>query len=157
MNPKRTYKIRIDETIHEVDEKEITGKELLRLAGYDPKSHFITMIIKGQPDKIISDDETVDLSLPGRERFTVVAKEDEDRSFTIFVNGRKKVVKVDHLCFQDLLNIRFDNNPPQGENWVFTVAYRNGPRENPKGTLLKGECVKLKDGMKFDVTATDKS
>lgn len=85
------------------------------------------------------------------------ADEARDRTFTVIVNGRKKKVETEFLSFEDVINLRFDNNPPQGENWVFTVTYRNGPRENPKGSLTKGNTVKIKNGMIFDVTATDKS
>jgi hypothetical protein len=83
--------------------------------------------------------------------------ETRDRTFTVIVNGRKKQVKTEYLSFDDVVNLRFDNNPPQGDNWVFTITYRNGPRENPKGSLTRGNKVKIKDGMIFDVTATDKS
>jgi hypothetical protein len=49
------------------------------------------------------------------------------------------------------------NPVPTGPNIVFTVTFRKGPLENPEGTLTPGETVEIKDGMIFDVTATDKS
>jgi hypothetical protein len=29
--------------------------------------------------------------------------------------------------------------PSTGENIVFTVTYRKGPKENPEGTLIEGQ------------------
>jgi hypothetical protein len=47
--------------------------------------------------------------------------------------------------------------PPPGESIVYTVTYRKGEGHKPEGTLTEGERVKVKDGMIFNVTATDKS
>lgn len=75
---------------------------------------------------------------------------------TIIVNGRRKVVKKGQIDFEGVLAEAFDP-VPQGENWVFTVTYTKGPKQNPKGTLTAGQKVKVDDGMIFNVTATDKS
>ena len=40
---------------------------------------------------------------------------------------------------------------------MFTVTYTRGEGHKPQGTLVEGETVKVKDGMIFNVTATDKS
>ncbi|WP_408626473.1 multiubiquitin domain-containing protein [Amycolatopsis thermoflava] len=39
----------------------------------------------------------------------------------------------------------------------FTVTFRRGSGHKPEGTLRPGETVKVKEGMIFNVTATDKS
>jgi hypothetical protein len=75
---------------------------------------------------------------------------------TIIVNGRKKVVTAKELSFEEVVALAFEN-PPSGENVFFTVTYRRGHGQKPEGTLVKGETVKVKDGMIFNVTATDKS
>ena len=46
---------------------------------------------------------------------------------------------------------------PSGPNTIFTVTYRRGEGKKPEGTLVDGESVKVKDGMIFNVTATNKS
>ena len=79
-----------------------------------------------------------------------------DQTFTIFVNGRKKVVNSMELSFSEIVALAFEN-PPSGPNIIFTITYRRGPRPNPEGTLVEGESVKIKNGMIFNVTATDKS
>ncbi|HEX7089944.1 MAG TPA: multiubiquitin domain-containing protein [Longimicrobiales bacterium] len=76
--------------------------------------------------------------------------------FRIVVNGREKVVTQRELSFMEVVRLAFDP-PPTGPYIVFTVTYRRGTGNKPEGTLVEGESVKLKDGMIFNVTATDKS
>lgn len=79
-----------------------------------------------------------------------------EHEFKIIVNGREKTVSSKELSFDEVVALAFDD-PPTGENIVITVAYRRGHGDKPAGTLGEGETVKIKDGMIFDVTATDKS
>jgi hypothetical protein len=93
---------------------------------------------------------------------TVHLKEDEHfhsgpaKEFTIIVNGRKKEVTTKTLSFDQLVALAF-NPVPVGPNVMFTITYRKGPHKNPEGTLIEGATVKIKDGMIFDVTETNKS
>jgi hypothetical protein len=80
----------------------------------------------------------------------------QNKDYTIFVNGRQKVVTAKELSFADIVALAFDN-PPSGPNIVFTITYRRGEGHKPEGTLTEGESVKIKEGMIFNVTATDKS
>jgi hypothetical protein len=104
-----------------------------------------------------------DQSVPnGRE--TVHLKDDEHfhsgtpqkKEFTIIVNGKKKVVVKRELSFDELVALAF-NPVPTGQNVLFTITYEGGPRENPEGTLMKGQTVKIKDEMIFNVKHTDRS
>ncbi len=79
-----------------------------------------------------------------------------DKEFTIIVNGRQKVVKAKELSFAEIVALAFDN-PPTGDGVFFTITYRKGDGNKPEGTLVDGETVKIKDGMVFNVTATNKS
>jgi hypothetical protein len=74
----------------------------------------------------------------------------------IIVNGRQKTVDREELSFDEVVALAFDS-PPSGPNVVITVAFRRGHGNKPEGTLSAGDAVKVKDGMIFDVTATDKS
>ncbi len=80
----------------------------------------------------------------------------QNKDFTIIVNGRQKVVSARELSFDEVVALAFDN-PPSGPNFYFTVTYRRGEGNKPEGSLIEGESVKIKDGMIFNVTATDKS
>ena len=82
--------------------------------------------------------------------------ESEKKDVTIIVNGREKTVPKMDLTSEQLVNLAFDD-PPKGEFICFTITYRRGQGNKPEGTLAEGESVKIKDGMIFNVTATDKS
>ncbi|MBI4220652.1 MAG: multiubiquitin domain-containing protein [Chloroflexi bacterium] len=79
-----------------------------------------------------------------------------NKAITIIVNGRQKTVDDKELTFAEIVALAFDN-PPSGPNIVFTVTYRRGQGNKPEGTMVDGETVKVKEGMIFNVTATDKS
>lgn len=79
-----------------------------------------------------------------------------NKEYTIVINGRQKVVTDKELSFTAIIALAFDN-PPTGPNIVFTVTYRRGHGDKPEGSLTQGDSVKIKDGMIFNVTATDKS
>ncbi len=78
------------------------------------------------------------------------------RKFTIIVNGQQKIVTMKSVTFEEIVKLAFPN-PPSGQNILFTVGYEDGPHANPSGSLLPGGKVKVKDGMIFNVTPTDKS
>lgn len=77
-------------------------------------------------------------------------------SHTIVVNGQQKSVEADELTFDQVVALAFDP-VPTGPNVMFTITYRRGHGDKPEGTLTEGQSVKVKEGMIFDVTATDKS
>jgi hypothetical protein len=82
---------------------------------------------------------------------------DDERETTIVVNAQEKTVTTTEVTFAEIVDLAYDGSPPQGENWVFTVTYRRGADESPQGSLVPGGTVKVKKGMVFNVTATDKS
>lgn len=82
--------------------------------------------------------------------------DESNKSRTVIVNGREKEVTTKELSFDAVVALAFDP-VPSGPNWVFTITYRRGEGNKPEGTLAPGESVKVKDGMVFNVTATDKS
>ena len=85
------------------------------------------------------------------------AKHSDPKTVTIIVNGRaKKVLKQAELTFDQIVALAFDS-PPTGDGVQFTIQYTRGHEHKPKGTLLEGQSVKVKDGMEFDVTSTNRS
>lgn len=75
---------------------------------------------------------------------------------TIIVNAQEKVVMVKELTYEEVVKLAYPT-PPSGENVVITVTYRRGAGTKPEGTLVAGESVKIKEGMIFNVRATDRS
>jgi len=83
------------------------------------------------------------------------AENEHEEKFTIVVNAQRKTVMEKELSFAQVVALAFPT--PGGPNTIYTVTYRKGPHENPEGTLVEGQSVQLKDGMVFNVAATDKS
>ena len=78
------------------------------------------------------------------------------KEVTIIVNGREKTVTNKVLTFDELVSLAFED-PPSGPFICFTITYRRGHGNKPEGSLVEGESVKVKKGMIFNVTFTDKS
>jgi hypothetical protein len=75
---------------------------------------------------------------------------------TIIVNTRKhNVPKNEGISFEAVVALAYPS-APAGENVEFTVMYQRG-EGNKDGTLIPRQSVKVKGGMIFDVTPTDKS
>ena len=81
---------------------------------------------------------------------------DNAKEVTVVFNGRPRVVPKEHLSFEEVIAYSFDT-PPSGDGVQFTIQFTRGHSGKPNGTLLEGESVKVKDGMEFDVTATNRS
>lgn len=80
-----------------------------------------------------------------------------NKDYTIIVNTREKTVSKKELTFAEIIALAYDN-PPTGANVLFTVTYRRGHGNKPDGTMVETDPpLKLKEGMIFNVTATDKS
>jgi hypothetical protein len=74
----------------------------------------------------------------------------------IIVNGREKEWEAKEISFDQVVELAYPN-PPVGSNIEYTISYRRGEGNKPEGTLAEDGSVKAKDGMIFDVTATDLS
>lgn len=74
----------------------------------------------------------------------------------ITVNTKPFDVAKDEISFEEVVALAFGAVPP-GDNVAFTVTYRRGRGNKPSGSLVEGATVKVKDGMIFNVTKTDKS
>ena len=80
----------------------------------------------------------------------------DEKALTIIVNGREKEITGKEVTFEEVVKLAFAD-PPYGENTMFTVTYKRGHGNKPEGSMLLGDTVKVKKGMVFNVTATDKS
>jgi hypothetical protein len=76
---------------------------------------------------------------------------------TIIVNGQAKTVpKNADPTYDEVVNLAFPD-APTGETIQYTVQYTRGHGNKPAGTLVEDQSVKIKDGMEFDVTPTNRS
>src|SRR5262245_47312727 len=81
---------------------------------------------------------------------------DKKKEVTLIVNGEPKPWGNEKISFKEVVILAFGkyNDDP---NWVYTVAYEDGPKQNPKGSMVKGQEVHVQNKMIFHATATDKS
>jgi hypothetical protein len=78
-----------------------------------------------------------------------------DKTVTIIVNARPKTVPKGKITFEDVVALA--DGLPKGPQVLYTVLYRKGEDKKPQGSLVAGGDVNVKDGMIFDVSATDQS
>lgn len=85
------------------------------------------------------------------------ASKQDEKTVTIIVNGRQKSwTKNSDISYDEVVHLAFEN-PPTGDGVQITVQYTRGEGHKPSGTLVEGQSVKVKDGMVFDVTSTNRS
>ncbi len=84
------------------------------------------------------------------------ASDDQARDFILIVNGEKKSFPKKIISFRQVVELAFGHDANSDKTY-YTVTYKNGPDENPKGTLVAGQSVKVKRGMIFNVTPTGQS
>lgn len=128
---------------------ETKGRALYRL-GQIPEGQELFLELEDEVEDRFIPDDAATLTLVGGEHFY------SQKTFEIVVNGEQHFIVQKREDFDGVVKLAFPT-PPPGAAILYTVAYRKGPRVNPKGTMVEGQSVKLKDGMIFDVSATDKS
>jgi Multiubiquitin len=80
----------------------------------------------------------------------------QNKEYKIIVNAREKTWMERKISFDEVVILAFGEISPN-PNVVYTVTYKKGNGNKPEGTMDKGEEVKVKNGMIFNVTQTDKS
>lgn len=65
----QTYKIIVDQKPHDWPKPTITGLEIKKLAGVDPNAYDAWQDVHGPDDLLIKDNDKVDLTAKGTERF----------------------------------------------------------------------------------------
>lgn len=141
-------RVHIDRQPYET-ETPTTGAALYALAEIGPKFELFREVTGDDEDEFIPRDHTP-IRLAQDEHFY------SQKDYRIVVNAREVFVESRHLSYEQVVALAF-NPVPVGPDIIFTVTYRKGPRQNPKGTLAPGESVVIKNGMIFVVTQTNRS
>jgi len=125
----------------------------IRELGKIPTEDEIYLDLPGDwKDDFIADDEVVDLARPGVEHF--ISKQ-KPVNCQIFVNGREKTWQKAKISYDEIVLLAFPN--ANYESSAYTVTYSNGPKQNPKGSMVKGDIVFVTDKINFNVTETNRS
>lgn len=80
----------------------------------------------------------------------------KEKVFTIIVNAKDHKFFGDGISFDEVIALAFGSisNDP---NIAYTITYKRGHGNKPEGSMVKGDIVKVKEGMIFNATATNKS
>lgn len=151
---KLNSEVRIHIDRHPLTSPNPTTGHALRHLGHVPPDHLLYREVHGNREDELIPNGGEEVHLHQDEHF--YSSEGHEKGHKIIVNGRPKTVHQSKLTFMQVVALALDP-VPTGPNWVFTITYRHGPASNPHGSLIEGGSVRIKNGMIFNVTATDKS
>jgi hypothetical protein len=80
---------------------------------------------------------------------------DEKEKFKIFVNEDQHEISTENISYQRVVDLYLgEGGNPSNE---YLIKYSHGPTQNVSGTLVPGQEVVVKDGMRFRVSGTGES
>lgn len=147
----RSFRFFLDERAFDWGAAHISGGTIKRLAGVPSETTDVWLDAAGGHDRVVEDKELVDLSQPGAERFVT-----RQIRITIKVNSRDREVDRRVLTYWEVVKLGYPDAVPS-DQIVYSIDYASGPHQNPSGSMVEGQSVTVKEGMKFYVTPTDKS
>ncbi len=80
----------------------------------------------------------------------------QNKEFIILVNAREKVWAEKEITYDEVIILAFDS-VSSDPNVSYSVTYKKGDHEKPEGIMVKGDDVRVKEGMRFNVTQTNRS
>jgi len=147
----RIFRILVEDRTIDWGVARITGGTIKRLVGIKAFTHDVWQVLPSGEDLLVADDDFVDLSTSGVERFLV-----KPISIRVIVNARPREVHKRQLAYWDVVKLAFPEAVP-APNTVYSITYARGPDSNPEGSMVERQQVLVKNGMTFYVTVTDKS
>jgi len=131
----------------------IIGSEIRTLGEISAEDDIFLAIKKPWEDEPIMNDTKVNLARPEIEHFYSLEKPGD---IVIIVNGTPKKWDKKKISFKELIILAYGNYI-DSPTMVYAVAYEDGPKQNPEGSMIKDSIVFVKTNMIFHATATDKS
>jgi Multiubiquitin len=80
----------------------------------------------------------------------------QNKVFIILVNAREKEWSEKKITYDQVIVLAFGSISTD-PNVSYSVTYKKGDDEKPDGIMVSGDEVKVKDGMRFNVTQTNRS
>lgn len=76
----------------------------------------------------------------------------------VIVNGVDKTLSagIERLSYEEVVTLAYGTYN-SSSSIIYSIAYSNGPVENKKGVLVKGDSVRIRKGMIFNVGCSNKS
>lgn len=148
---KPIYQITINGKLFEWKQPNITGAEIRNLGNIPKEDEIFLENSKPKENEPIPDDKKVNLARPEIEHFY-----SEPKKVIIIVNGTPHRWTKELISFKEVIVLAFGQyiDTP---TMVYTVAYEDGPKQNPEGSMFVGQEVVINHKMIFNASATDKS
>ncbi|PWK68265.1 multiubiquitin [Mucilaginibacter oryzae] len=147
---KKTLKFIINGHAFNWDKPYISPEEIRSYGKVDPELDLFNIQM---PDQPLANRGRIDLEQLKSAEF--ISKKREFNQ-TLIINGRSKPWKEDLISFDQVIIIAF-GKIDQSMTRAYTVTYSRGVESKPEGIMVKGNEIRVKDKMIFNVTATDKS
>ena len=80
----------------------------------------------------------------------------QNKAFIILVNARDKEWPEKKITYDQVIVLAFGSISTD-PNVSYSVTFKKGDNEKPEGIMVSGDEVKVKDGMRFNVTQTNRS
>jgi hypothetical protein len=81
---------------------------------------------------------------------------EHDKVYTLIVNGREKTWNEKEISFEQVVILAFGSFNPD-PNMIYTITFKRGNGNNPEGVMEVGSSLKVKEGMIFNVSTTNRS
>jgi hypothetical protein len=150
---KRNLRITINKVPYDWGREFITAEQIRKLGNVTFDHDIYLEIEKPGEDELVTQETPVNVALPGVEHFY---SKESVKEVIIIVNGTPKKWNRDKITFKELIILAFDSYIDR-PTMVYTVAYEDGPKQNPEGSMVRDTVVFVKNKMIFHATATDKS
>lgn len=150
---KRNLCLTLNGERHEWTREFINRVQLVRLGDLNSEDELFLKIAPPGKDELITENSKINLAIKGVEHFY---SKETDKEVIIIVNGTPKKWDKKVISFKEVVILAYGNYIDR-PTMVYTVAYEDGPKQNPEGSMVKGNEVFVKNKMIFHATATDKS
>lgn len=80
----------------------------------------------------------------------------QNKEVIILVNSREKEWSKKAITYDEVIILAFGSISTD-PNVSYSVTYKKGDNNKPEGIIVKGDEVKVKEGMRFNVTQTNRS
>ena len=144
-----TFKFYVDGLSLEWPKKNITGLHIKTLVGKEDEHVELLLEREDEPDKVIADDEEVDIGKSGVEKFKT-----RKTRVTIVVNSKVFPWDKPKISYAEVVALSQYAGQP---DIPYTITYTKGPAHKPEGDLVNGASVHVNDRMDFHVSPTGES
>lgn len=117
--PKHRYRIKVDRDHFLIDKEGVSGSEILKLAGKDPKQYQLIQIFRFNRREIVENDEIVDVATCGVERFVTLPLDQTEGK----VNRQDFVLPESDLEFLTGFSNSWETINEGGNRWLIIRDY----------------------------------